>query len=113
MKKFPKAKKIITTLRGSINASNNLWSGVLYDGEKAFFSKTHNITHIVDRVGGGDSFMAGLIYGLRVLKDDQDALEFAAAASSLKHTIKGDFNLVTIDEVNRILSGDTSGRVSR
>ncbi len=114
MKMFPKSKKIITTLRGSISASHNTWSGLLFDGSNAIYSPTHQITHIVDRVGGGDSFMAGLIYGLKTYpKDDQKALEFAAAASSLKHTIKGDANLVSVEEVIKILSGDSSGRVSR
>lgn len=113
-KMFPRAKKVITTLRGSISASHNTWSGVLYDGEKLFEAPTYQITHIVDRVGGGDSFMAGLIYGLLTYEnDDQKALEFAVAASCLKHTIKGDANLATVAEVEKLLSGDASGRVSR
>ena len=111
---FPRAKKVITTLRGSISASHNSWSGVLYDGQKLYEASTYQITHIVDRVGGGDSFMAGLIYGLLTYKgDDQKALDFAVAASCLKHTIKGDANLVTVDEVEKLMSGDASGRVSR
>ena len=110
---FPRAKKVITTLRGSISASHNTWSGVLYDGEKLYEAPGYDITHIVDRVGGGDSFMAGLIYGLLTYEDDQKALNFAVAASCLKHTIKGDANLVTIDEVEKLMSGDKSGRVSR
>jgi len=114
MKMFPRAKKVITTLRGSISASHNTWSGVLYDGKTLFEAPEYNITHIVDRVGGGDSFMAGLIYGLLTYKgDDQKALNFAVAASCLKHTIKGDANLVTIEEVEKLLGGDASGRVSR
>ena len=113
-KMFPRAKKVITTLRGSISASHNSWSGVLYDGDKLFEASTYQITHIVDRVGGGDSFMAGLIYGLLTYKgDDQKALDFAVAASCLKHTIKGDANLVTVDEVEKLMDGDASGRVSR
>jgi len=113
-KMFPRAKKVITTLRGSISASHNTWSGVLYDGEKLFEAPSYEITHIVDRVGGGDSFMAGLIYGLLSYKeDDQKALEFAVAASCLKHTIKGDANLVTVAEVEKLMAGDASGRVSR
>lgn len=112
--KFPNAKKVITTLRGSISASHNTWAGVLYDGETMFKSPEYNITHMVDRVGGGDSFMAGLIYGLlKYPKDDQNALNFAVAASALKHTIKGDANLATIDEVEKLMRGDASGRVSR
>lgn len=113
MKKFPKAKKVIITLRGSISASHNSWSGVLYDGKKLFSAPVYQITHIVDRVGGGDSFMGGLIYGLITYKDDQKALNFATAASCLKHTIQGDFNLVTVDEVEKLMAGDASGRVSR
>lgn len=111
---FPRAKKVITTLRGSISASHNTWSGVLYDGETLFEAPTYQMTHIVDRVGGGDSFMGGLIYGLLTYKDDdQKALNFAVAASCLKHTIYGDANLVTVEEVERLMSGDASGRVAR
>lgn len=114
MKKFPKAKKVITTLRGSISASHNTWAGVLYDGKKMYQSPQYQITDIVDRVGGGDSFMGGLIYGLiKNPTDDQKALDFAVAASCLKHTIKGDANLVTVAEVEKLMSGDGSGRVAR
>jgi 2-dehydro-3-deoxygluconokinase len=114
MKRFPKAKKVITTLRGSISASHNTWAGVLYDGTTLFKTHEYQITDIVDRVGGGDSFMGGLIYGLLTYpEDDQNALDFAVAASCLKHTIKGDANLVTVDEVNKLMGGDTSGRVAR
>ncbi len=114
MKKFPRAKKVITTLRGSISASHNTWAGVMYDGEKTFESRQYQITDIVDRVGGGDSFMGGLIYGLIAYPgDDQKALDFAVAASCLKHTIKGDANLATVPEVEKLLSGDASGRVAR
>ncbi len=113
MKKFPRAKKVIVTLRGSISASHNSWSGVLYDGNQLFHTNTYQITHIVDRVGGGDSFMAGLIYGLLHYQNDQQALDFAVAASCLKHTIYGDANLVTTAEVEKLMQGDASGRVSR
>lgn len=114
VEKFPRAKKIIITLRGSINANHNTWSGVLFDGKKLFESKRYDITHIVDRVGGGDSFMGGLIYGLLTYpQDDGLALEFAVAASCLKHTIYGDFNLVTVAEVENLMKGDGSGRVVR
>ena len=114
MKKFPRAKKVITTLRGSISASHNTWAGVLYDGKKMYESSQHQVTHIVDRVGGGDSFMGGLIYGLlKYPDDDQKALNFAVAASCLKHTIKGDANLVTVPEVEKLMGGDASGRVAR
>ncbi|HRC88522.1 MAG TPA: sugar kinase [Bacteroidales bacterium] len=111
--RFPKASKVIITLRGSINANHNTWSGVLFNGEKLFKSSIYDITHIVDRVGAGDSFMAGLIYGLLTYKEEQKALDFAVAASCLKHTIHGDFNLVTVDEVETLMSGNKSGRVSR
>lgn len=114
MQRFPRAKKVIITLRGSINANHNTWSGVLWDGKKLFQAPQYDITHIVDRVGGGDSFMGGLIYGLLTYTgNDQKALDFAVAASCLKHTIYGDFNLVTVDEVEKLMSGDASGRVSR
>ncbi len=114
IERFPRAKKIIITLRGSISASHNTWSGVLWNGEKLFEAPTYQITDIVDRVGGGDSFMGGLIYGLITWpNDDQKALNFAVAASCLKHTIKGDANLVTVDEVVKLMEGDASGRVSR
>ncbi len=114
MKKFPRAKKVIITLRGSINANHNTWAGVLFDGKKLYESPNYNITHIVDRVGGGDSFMGGLVYGLISYPgDDQKALNFAVAASCLKHTIYGDFNQVTVAEVENLMKGDGSGRVSR
>ena len=114
MKRFPRAQKVIITLRGSINANHNTWGGVLYSGGKLYQSPRYDITHIVDRVGGGDSFMGGLIYGLLTYTgDDQKALNFAVAASCLKHTIYGDFNLVTVEEVEKLMSGDASGRVSR
>jgi 2-dehydro-3-deoxygluconokinase len=112
--RFPRAEKIIITLRGSISASHNTWSGVLWNGTKMLQAPVYDITPIVDRVGGGDSFMGGLIYGLiTYANDDQKALNFAVAASCLKHTIPGDFNLVTVEEVEKLMSGDASGRVSR
>lgn len=114
MSRFPRAKKVIITLRGSINANHNTWSGVLWDGKKLLQAPNYDITHIVDRVGGGDSFMGGLIYGLINYEgDDQKALHFAVAASCLKHTIPGDFNLVSVEEVEKLMGGDASGRVSR
>ena len=113
MKKFPSIKKVIITLRGSINANHNTWGGCLYS-DRLYQSKRYDITHIVDRVGGGDSFMGGLIYGLlNYHNDDQKALDFAAAASCLKHTVYGDFNLVTVSEVETSMKGDGSGRVVR
>jgi 2-dehydro-3-deoxygluconokinase len=114
MARFPRARKVIITLRGSINANHNTWGGVLFDGSTLYESPRYDITHIVDRVGGGDSFMGGLIYGLLTFKgDDQRALDFAVAASCLKHTIFGDFNQVTVAEVENLMKGDGSGRVSR
>lgn len=114
MRRFGKAKKVIITLRGSINANHNTWGGVLYDGKTLYQSPRYDITHIVDRVGGGDSFMGGLIYGLMTHPgDDQYALDFAAAASCLKHTIYGDYNEVSVSEVETLMKGDGSGRVSR
>ena len=114
MKRFPRAKKVIITLRGSVNANHNTWGGVLWDGRTLYQSPRYDITHIVDRVGGGDSFMGGLIYGLLTYAgDDQKALNFAVAASCLKHTIFGDYNQVTIAEVENLMKGDASGRVSR
>lgn len=113
MKKFPRTKKVIITLRGSINANHNTWGGCLYS-DRLYQSKRYDITHIVDRVGGGDSFMGGLIYGLLNYHNyDQKALDFAAAASCLKHTVYGDFNLVTVSEVETLMKGDGSGRVVR
>lgn len=107
-------KTIAITLRGSISASHNTWSGVLWDNGQFYVGSQYDITHIVDRVGGGDSFMGGLIYGLRTYGDDrQKALNFAIAASCLKHSIFGDFNLVTVGEVEKLMGGDASGRVSR
>lgn len=127
-KKFPSLKTISITLRGSLSASHNTWSGVLWlrpersdtDVERSrrtdnFYSApTYNILPIVDRVGGGDAFMGGLIYGLRKYADDpQKALIFAAAAACLKHSILGDFNAVTVNEVETLMGGDASGRVAR
>jgi 2-dehydro-3-deoxygluconokinase len=113
MQRFPRAKKVIITLRGSINANHNTWGGCLYS-DALYQSRRYDITHIVDRVGSGDSFMGGLIYGLLTYKgDDQKALDFAVAASCLKHTIYGDFNLVTAPEVETLMKGDGSGRVVR
>ena len=113
MHKFPRCKKMAVTLRGAINANHNTWGGVLYDGNHLIESRRYDITDIVDRVGGGDSFMGGLIYGLLHYKDDKQALEFATAASCLKHTLKGDFNWVTVNDVENLMNGDISGRVKR
>ncbi|RPI24062.1 MAG: sugar kinase [Chloroflexota bacterium] len=112
--KFPNLKTIAITLRGSISASHNTWSGVLWDEGKFYAGPSFDLTHIVDRVGGGDAFAAGLIYGMHTYGSDrQKALDFAVAASALKHSIIGDFNLVSVSEVEKLMSGDASGRVSR
>jgi 2-dehydro-3-deoxygluconokinase len=114
MDSFPRVMKVVITLRGSISASHNTWSGVLYDGKKLFAAPSYDITHIVDRVGGGDSLAGGLIYGLITYGEDcQKAIDFAVAASCLKHTIKGDFNMVGVEEVEQLMKGDRSGRVIR
>jgi 2-dehydro-3-deoxygluconokinase len=113
-KKFPSLKTIAITLRGSISASHNTWSGLLWQNGQIFQAPVYDITHIVDRVGSGDSFMGGLIYGLLTFSDDpQKILNFAVSASALKHTVFGDFNLVTVSEVEKLMNGDASGRVNR
>ncbi len=105
-------KYIATTLRESFSAFDNGWSAAVYDGKDFYHTRKYNI-HIVDRVGGGDSFASGFIYGLIAGKSMSDAAEFAAAASALKHTIPGDFNHVSVSEVENLLKGDGSGRVQR
>ena len=100
------------TLRGSISASDNDWSAMLYDGEHCYFSTKYHL-HMVDRVGGGDAFAGGLIHALAEGRAHEYALEFAVAASALKHSINGDFNLVTSAEVETLMNGDGSGRVQR
>ena len=105
-------EKVAITLRTSISASDNNWAGMLYDGKDYCFSKEYHL-HIVDRVGGGDSFGGGLIYALLNGKSTQDAVEFAVAASALKHSIEGDYNMVTVSEVEKLSGGDGSGRVQR
>ncbi|MBR4386656.1 MAG: sugar kinase [Treponema sp.] len=105
-------KKVAITLRTSINANRNDWQALLYDGKDFFLSKKYEVW-IVDRVGGGDSFTAGLIYSLLSGKSSQEAVEFAVAASCLKHTIEGDFNMVSVAEVEKLASGNASGRIQR
>jgi len=105
-------EKVAITLRESYSASHNGWSAMLYDGENYCFSKKYDLT-IIDRVGGGDSFGGGLIYALLSGKDTQAAVEFAVAASALKHTIGGDYNMVTVAEVEKLAGGDGSGRIQR
>lgn len=104
---------VATTLRESISASSNGWSGVLYDGRQAHVSRRYDITPIVDRVGAGDSFSGGLIYGLLSGMDHQRCIDFAVAASCLKHSIPGDFCLASVEEVEALMAGEASGRVQR
>ena len=106
-------EKVCTTLRESHSASHNGWSALIYDGNEFYQSKHYDVNPIVDRVGGGDSFSGGLIHGLLTMKTQGEALEFAVAASALKHTIPGDFNLVSESEVLTLANGDASGRVQR
>src|SRR5882672_10907439 len=113
MSEFPNLKALAITLRESKSASHNGWSACLYNGKDFLGSRHYEITHTVDRVGGGDCFAGGLIYGLQALGGHQEALEFAVAASCLKHSIPGDFNRFSVDEVKGLLKGDGSGRVQR
>ena len=113
LEKYPNVKKVAITLRESKSADINFWAAALNNGADFIVSRKYEMYDIVDRVGGGDSFAGGLIYGLNVLGDDKEALEFAVAASCLKHSIDGDFNRVTVDEVMKLAKGDGSGRVQR
>ena len=113
MDEFPNLEKQAITLRESRSADRNGWGACLHNGTDFMVSTRYEITDIVDRVGGGDSFAAGLVYGLISYDNDQQALDFAAAASCLKHTIPGDFNRVSVPEVEALMKGDASGRVQR
>ncbi len=114
MDKFPNTRLVNFTLRGSISASHNMWSGVSYDGKKLYTAPVYDITHIVDRVGAGDSFAGGFMYGLLTYKDDlQKALNFAVAASCLKHTLHGDSFVIRLEEIEKLMKGAVSGRISR
>ena len=113
LEKYPNVKKVAITLRESKSADINFWAAALNNGTDFIVSRKYEMYDIVDRVGGGDSFAGGLIYGLNALGDDREALEFAVAASCLKHTIDGDFNRVSVDEVLKLAKGDGSGRVQR
>jgi len=106
-------KYVISTLRESFSASHNGWKAMIYNGEEFYESKRYDINPIIDRVGGGDSFSGGIIHGLLTKPNQGAALEFAVAASALKHTINGDFNLVSVEEVEALAGGDASGRVQR
>lgn len=106
-------KYVVSTLRESLSATHNGWKALIYDGKEFYQSKHYDINPIIDRVGGGDSFSGGLIHGLLTKETQGEALEFAVAASALKHTIPGDFNLVTADEVESLAGGNANGRVQR
>ncbi len=106
-------KYVVSTLRESFSASHNGWKAMIYDGKEFYQSKRYDINPIIDRVGGGDSFSAGLIHGMLTMPTQGEALEFAVAASALKHTVNGDFNLVSEDEVKALVGGNASGRVQR
>ncbi len=113
--KFPNLSKICITLRGSVNANYNNWTAILYDtyNQKMYTTKNYEITDIVDRLGGGDAFAAGIIYSLMSGKEYQESLDFAVAASALKHSIFFDFNLATVDEIENLLESQGSGRIQR
>ncbi len=113
MERFPNLSTVCITLRGSISASHNTWSGVLYDGSDMYVGPEYDITHIVDRVGGGDSFAAGMIYSMLSGKSPQEILDFAVSASCLKHSIHGDPNMVNVAEVEHLMESGGSGRVQR
>jgi 2-dehydro-3-deoxygluconokinase len=112
-KVFPNVKKIATTLRDSVSSSHNTISGCLWTGDQTLNSKTFDLTHIVDRVGAGDAFMAGLIYGLLTKSTDQVALEFASAACAFKHAIEGDVNYATVAEIEALIRGENVGKLLR
>jgi 2-dehydro-3-deoxygluconokinase len=113
IREYSHLRAVAVTLRESKSASHNVWSACLHDGREFLLSRTYDVTHIVDRVGAGDSFAAGLIYGMQTGLGSQEALDLAVAASCLKHSVPGDLNRVSIDEVNALLSGGGSGRVQR
>ena len=106
-------KYVVSTLRESFSATHNGWKAMIYDGKEFYQSKRYDINPIIDRVGGGDSFSGGLIHGLLTMDNQGEALEFAVAASALKQTIPGDFNLVSVDEVKALAGGSANGRVQR
>ena len=111
--RFPNLKQIIATRRDTLSASHNRLTGLCYDGTQLIESTTFDLNPIVDRIGGGDAFMAGYIYGMIQYKDTQRALTFATAAAALKHMVEGDFNLVSVAEVEQVVQGDVSGRLMR
>lgn len=106
-------KYVVSTLRESLSATHNGWKAMIYNGKEFYVSKRYDIMPIIDRVGGGDSFSGGLIHGLLTKDNQGDALEFAVAASALKHTINGDFNMVSAEEVENLAGGSANGRIQR
>ena len=113
MKRFSNLKKVGITLRGSISATHNTWSAVLYDGKQLYSTTKYDITNVIDRLGSGDAFTGALIYCLLSGKSDQEALDFATAASALKHSIQFDLNLVSVEEVENLVREGGAGRVQR
>ncbi|WP_281614782.1 sugar kinase [Flammeovirga sp. SubArs3] len=114
MNKYPHCKVVVFSSRGVISANHHTWQGVLYDGKKVYRSKQYQLTHIVDRIGGGDAFMAGVIYGLHEYEGNlQSCIDFATAASALKHGIDGDFNAITKEEVVQMITSDNGSKVER
>jgi 2-dehydro-3-deoxygluconokinase len=113
MKMNPNVKKIATTVRDSVSSSHNKLKGILWNGKVLISSREYDLTHIVDRVGAGDAFMAGLIYSILKRMDDQGIIEFATAAGALKHTIEGDVNLCSADEVHTLVKGENIGKLLR
>jgi 2-dehydro-3-deoxygluconokinase len=112
-KKYPNTKKISTTERNSISSSHNKLKGLLWNGKQVFQSREYDLTHIVDRVGAGDAFMAGLIYGIATKKDDQATIEFATAAGAFKHSVEGDVNIASVDEIEALVKGENVGKLLR
>jgi 2-dehydro-3-deoxygluconokinase len=113
MENYPNVKKVIDTERIQVSASHNQYAAKMWNGEELIETDYQDITHIVDRIGTGDAFLGGFIYGQLILKDDLQSLQFGTAASALKHTIEGDQNLVTVAEIEAVMSGDKSGRLRR
>jgi 2-dehydro-3-deoxygluconokinase len=112
-KKYPNTKKITTTERNSISSSHNKLKGILWNGKQVVESREYDLTHIVDRVGAGDAFMAGLIYGIMNKKDDHGTIEFATAAGAFKHTIEGDVNVASAEEIEALVKGENIGKLLR
>ncbi len=111
--KYPRIKKVVDKNRDALSASHHRIQGLMWNGDAVLFSPTFDVTHIVDRVGTGDAFAAGLIYGLIKYSDDQEALDFGSAACALKHTVEGDANVVSVEDIGRLMEGNTSGRIIR